>query len=515
MVYSHSRVECFNNCPRQYKYRYIDELKTIPDDDPQNPLIIGTALHHGIETNVKDAIKEYLMSYPIVSTKHTYEEIKLRYWIPKVKKIINDFGDLTFEYEVNIEDFKGYIDLLVKQEDGTYEIYDFKYSNNIDHYLESPQLHLYKYYFEKQTGNRVSKLGFIFVPKVMIRQKKAETEYQFIKRLNETLKEKEIRIEYVEYSKEHVSKFKEDIKKIENAKSYEPNITRLCDFCQYKELCREGLDYMILPKNERTKHTLNDKKKIYLYGAPFSGKSYLANQFPDVLFLSTDGNYNYLPGGIPPHIDIKNEVVMNGRIKETTYAWEVFKEAISELEKKENDFKTLVLDLVDDVYEHCRVYMYNKLDIEHESDSGYGKGYDIINTEFLSTIHRFMSLNYNNIVITSHLTTSEDSPNRTKTKPVLKEKIANKLAGMVDLVAQVTVENGNYKLKFGQDETVFNGSRLTTDRREIENNYDNLMEVYKEAIEKQNESEKDIEQQPLSIDGVADAELTNKRRVRK
>ena len=29
MQYSHSRVETHNNCPYQYKLRYVDHLKTI------------------------------------------------------------------------------------------------------------------------------------------------------------------------------------------------------------------------------------------------------------------------------------------------------------------------------------------------------------------------------------------------------------------------------------------------------------------------------------------------------
>ena len=47
MRMSFSRVETFVNCPYRFKLRYLDKLETLPEwDDPANPLIIGTALHH-------------------------------------------------------------------------------------------------------------------------------------------------------------------------------------------------------------------------------------------------------------------------------------------------------------------------------------------------------------------------------------------------------------------------------------------------------------------------------------
>ena len=77
MQFSYSRVSKYQQCPRRYKYQYVDGLKTLPNYDADNPLFLGTALHHGVETNVEDAIQEYLMTYPIATTKHTFEAIKL------------------------------------------------------------------------------------------------------------------------------------------------------------------------------------------------------------------------------------------------------------------------------------------------------------------------------------------------------------------------------------------------------------------------------------------------------
>lgn len=126
---------------------------------------------------------------------------------------------------------------------------------------------------------------------------------------------------------------------------------------------------------------------------------------PNPLNLNTDGNVQFVT---MPFIPIKDEVKVEGRITKRKYAWEVFKEAISELEKGQNDFKTIIVDLLEDTREACRVYMYDQLKIQHESDSGFGKGWDIIKTEYLSTMRRFFNLDYENLVVVSHEDVSKD-----------------------------------------------------------------------------------------------------------
>ena len=107
---------------------------------------------------------------------------------------------------------------------------------------------------------------------------------------------------------------------------------------------------------------------MWLYGAPFSGKTTLADSAPDPLMLNTDGNAVYVTA---PYIPIKDEVTVMGRITKRKLAWEVFKEYVEELEKGQNDFKTIVIDFVNDTYEMCRLFMYDKLGITHESDDSY------------------------------------------------------------------------------------------------------------------------------------------------
>lgn len=241
---------------------------------------------------------------------------------------------------------------------------------------------------------------------------------------------------------------------------------------------------MILPKNEPRKLGSTNKKKLYLYGTSFSGKTTFASQFPNALMLNTDGNIRFVT---TPYVPIANQVTVEGRLTKTKLAWQVFKDAIAELEKKDNTFETVIVDLVEDTYEHCRIYCYDKLGIEHESDNSF-KAWDFVRTEFLSTIKRLMNLDYDNIILISHEDTSKDITKRggdkiTAIRPNITEKIALKLAGMVDIVARVVIDDSGRKLNFKSDNVIFGGGRLKLNTVEIPLYYKALIDAYENSTE--------------------------------
>ena len=83
-------------------------------------------------------------------------------------------------------------------------------------------------------------------------------------------------------------------------------------------------------------------KKIWVYGAPFSGKTTLATGAPDHYVLSTDGNAQYVTDSYKV---ITDEVRVNGRVTTRKLAWEVFKEELEKLEAG-TQYKTIIVDLV-------------------------------------------------------------------------------------------------------------------------------------------------------------------------
>ena len=238
MQMSYSRVSSFETCPFKWKLHYIDNLETIDKCDPSDALKLGTALHEGIELDPETAIQNYFMKYPIIDERHEHEAMKLRRMIPKAKELLPEGGE--FERELNCPDFKGFIDYLVPVGDGWFDIYDFKYSNNVDRYLESEQLHVYKYFAEKLLGIKIRNLYFLFVPKTMIRQKKTEELFQFRQRLEETLETMTPRVERVEYDPNKVIEFMTSTKHVVEAEEYEKRPSRLCQWCDYQDYCESN-----------------------------------------------------------------------------------------------------------------------------------------------------------------------------------------------------------------------------------------------------------------------------------
>lgn len=456
--FGYSAVSTFEQCPFRYKCQYVDGLQTLPTDDPANALVIGTALHRGIETDVETAIQEYFNSYPIIDDLHINEEIKLRYLIPKVKEIIPDG---IHELTVVDTNFIGTLDLLVPVGVDEFDLYDFKYinPNNVGKYMESKQLHLYKYYFEKvNPGKRIRDMYFIFIPKVQIRQKKTEDLYQFRKRLMEELNNVQIQVGSVQYDPQKVIDHLELTQDIMTCTDYPKNPTRLCDWCDYKNYCEKGeMTDMALPSTQEVALTISNYKKIWVYGEPFSGKTHLAAEAPKpILELNTDGNIKHYT---MPRISIKDTV--EGR--QTIPAWEVFKNAIDDLAAG-SDFKTIVLDLTEDIYDHCRKYMCDKRGWEHESDDSF-KAYDIVRNEFLREIRKLVNLPYN-IILISHEDVGRDLTKRsgdkvTRIQPNIADKVAKKLAGMVDIVVRTMKDNDNYMLSTKTSDVIFGGGRLT------------------------------------------------------
>lgn len=200
-------------------------------------------------------------------------------------------------------------------------------------------------------------------------------------------------------------------------------------------------------------------KKVWVYGAPFSGKTTFATGADDHYVLSTDGNAQYVTENYKL---ITDEVTVNGRITTRKLAWEVLKEELDKLEAG-TKYKTIIIDLVEDTYEMARLYMYKKLGITHESDDSF-RAWDKTRTEYLSTIRRLMNLPYD-IILLSHEDTSKDitkksGENITAIKPNITDKVANKIAGMVALVGRAVCDNGQYTLQVKTDEVTFGGGRL-------------------------------------------------------
>ena len=246
MRFSYSNISTFAQCPYRWKLQYLDKLKTIPECNADNALWLGIGLHKGIECGVEAGIEEYKSHFNIITDDHVNFIMQLEYQIPRVLAILPEGGE--HELEIKTDDYVGYIDYV---HDDT--LFDFKFSNNIENYLDSPQLSIYKYYLEQTRPEiKINHLKYVFVPKIQIRQKlKArppETLIEFRNRLQEHLDASEIKVIEVDYDRIIVTHFLQCCQALKTVKNFPKNPTKLCDWCPYKEFCESNgeINYKIL-----------------------------------------------------------------------------------------------------------------------------------------------------------------------------------------------------------------------------------------------------------------------------
>lgn len=199
----------------------------------------------------------------------------------------------------------------------------------------------------------------------------------------------------------------------------------------------------ILPKNER-KQTVDVPKNFFIYGKTMSGKSYLAEHFPSPLFLNTDGNALANPF---PNIQLRNIKGEDGKLKRSvlTDIDEIMAELQAQNHNADFQYKTIVIDVIDDVCQLIEQAVCETHNVTALSDIGYGKGYAIFNTVLSNFVLNLKSLGLNIVYISrvDYVTEGNDQSN-VKEVPSLKTKYYNLVNGNCDLVIHTQKVGKNY-----------------------------------------------------------------------
>ena len=271
---------------------------------------------------------------------------------------------------------------------------------------------------------------------------------------------------------------------------------------------------MNLPTNKRRERIIDVNPDMWIYADSYVGKSTFIDQCDDLLFLNTDGN---IDNTTSPFIRIADEVTTVGRVTTRKFAWEVFLDTITELEKKQNNFKRVCIDLVEDLKEYCRTYVFNKNGWEHESDGGFGKGWDLVKTEFFGAIKRLKNLGYQVIYISKEVVSELNLKNGTKLtsiSPNIQDKFANVLAGTVDLTVRAYMDGEDRFIQLEKKENVFGGGRFDFKQKKIPLDMKDFTKALEDAQEGIKTYDK-MEETPV-IEVVAPVEApkhTRKKRV--
>ena len=193
------------------------------------------------------------------------------------------------------------------------------------------------------------------------------------------------------------------------------------------------------------------KYSILLYGKIKIGKTSLAAQFPDALFLMTE------PGG-------KSLEIYQMDVK----SWTHFKGILTALETSDM-YKTIVIDTTDNLYKMCTDWYCKKNAIQHPSDEEWGKAWQLINDEFMLGIIKLMQLG-RGVIFTSHATTHEIKKYAqapvTLVTPTLAKQGRRVLEPIVDLVAyfrysEKETDDSSRILQIRGDSNVVAGCRMT------------------------------------------------------
>ena len=165
------------------------------------------------------------------------------------------------------------------------------------------------------------------------------------------------------------------------------------------------------------------EQKFMLYGRPKIGKTTFANDFPTPLFLATEPGHS--------HIEC---------YKVNIRSWDEFLDACADIVNQKHNFKTIVIDIVDNLYDMCSDYICMKKGFEHPSDLPMGKGYGFVNEEFRKKVNKLSKLGYT-ILFISHLNTEKI---KTKTKeydmftPTVTGKTRKFILGLCDHILYIT-----------------------------------------------------------------------------
>lgn len=196
----------------------------------------------------------------------------------------------------------------------------------------------------------------------------------------------------------------------------------------------------ILPPN-KPQETVDTPKNYFFYGATMSGKSYLAGEFPNPLFLDTDGNADANPY---PSIQLRNirEVDKQGNVTFKQNVIDQLDDVILALQTQDHTYETIVLDVIDDIVVMIEQYITVNAGVDSLGDIGYGKGYAAFNNIFQQLVIDLKSLPIN-VIYVSRISTWEDN-GITKEEPSLKEKHVNIVNGNCDYMIQTKKIGKNY-----------------------------------------------------------------------
>lgn len=223
----------------------------------------------------------------------------------------------------------------------------------------------------------------------------------------------------------------------------------------------------LLPENKPMEKNITPKV-FFIWGQSMHGKTYLARQFPDPIIINTDGNGKKID---TPHVDV--------------YDFETFVNVLREIEEGKHTFKTIVIDLVDDIKTFLEEYVCKKYGVENLADAGFGKGFGDVKATWKRLMIRLTQLPYY-VVFISHVIQVTDEYDKDKTieQPSLEQKYLNMTKGRTDVMIKCQKVGKNYLQLCNEKRDLYHRSDIKDERLyEALSNVKSLFEDNKPTIQ--------------------------------
>lgn len=249
-LYSHSRLNCFENCPQKYKFSYIDKIKTEAEETIE--AFTGVRVHRTLEKLYRDLMyeKHNTLEELLEHLRDDWEKnwndsiivVRKEYspenYFKLAERCIQDYYQqyhpfnqnrtLALEQRIlisldNTDHYRlqGYIDRLSDLGNGVYGIHDYKTSMHLplpEDIEKDRQLALYSLgVHEKYPDAEEIKLIWHFLA------------------FQKTLESSRTQEELEELKKQTIKL----IDQIEEARDFPPRVSALCDWCEFRTICKE------------------------------------------------------------------------------------------------------------------------------------------------------------------------------------------------------------------------------------------------------------------------------------
>jgi putative RecB family exonuclease len=261
-VYSHSRLNCYEQCPQKFKLQYIDKVETEVEESVE--AFLGSRVHEVLEKLYRDlqfqkmdSLDDLLVflrdewkknwSDDIVIVNNEYNQDN---YLKMGEKYISNYYHRYHPFNqgktvaieerilINLDEngeykLQGYIDRLTEVKDGFYEIHDYKTNSRlpmVDYIQSDRQLALY-----------------------MIGVKNNYPDVKHVRLIWHFLKfDKEIDSTRTDDDLEQLKKDTVSlIDTIESDEKYEASPSYICDWCEFKPVCRQWSHlYKVMEKPE-------------------------------------------------------------------------------------------------------------------------------------------------------------------------------------------------------------------------------------------------------------------------